>query len=119
MARHYWSKGRYSEFYLLNYDGEPVYDPDIQGSTDHDFNFNAFNIDLLFYWEFAPGSSLNVTYKNIIVEDGNEPLPGYFENLAKVFGNKQLNSLSVKVIYYLDYQYLAARGRKVNKNRKK
>ncbi len=103
-VRHYWSKGRYSEFYKLDNDGMLITDPLYFNDTDHDFNFNAFNIDLMFFWEFAPGSSLNITYKNNIGKDDVVVNPSYFRNFGDVFGEKQLNSLSIKVLYYLDYQ---------------
>jgi len=102
-ARHYWSKGRYSEFYKVDNDGVLITDPLYHPGGAYDFNFNAFNIDLMFYWEFAPGSSLNVTYKNNLVHDGTVVIPSYFRNFGSIFSEKQLNSLSVKVIYYLDY----------------
>ena len=115
IARHYWSKGRYSEFYKLSTDGMLITDPDYNPVGDYDFNFNAFNIDLMFYWEFAPGSSLNVTFKNNISQDGQEVNPSYFKNFSQVFAEKELNSLSVKLLYYLDYQNV----RKVVKKKKK
>ncbi len=103
-VRHYWSKGRYSEFYKLNNDGMLITDPLYFNDRNHDFNFNAFNIDLMFYWEFAPGSSLNITYKNNIGKDDVVVNPSYFRNFGDIFAEKQLNSLSIKVLYYLDYQ---------------
>jgi hypothetical protein len=103
-VRHYWSKGRYSEFYKLDNDGILITDPLYNPGGDYDFNFNAFNIDLMFYWEFAPGSSLNITYKNNIGRDDVVVNPSYFRNFGNIFAEKQLNSLSIKVLYYLDYQ---------------
>jgi hypothetical protein len=103
-VRHYWSKGRYSELYKLDNDGILITDPSLNTVGDYDFNFNAFNIDLMFYWEFAPGSSLNITYKNNIGKDDVVVNPSYFRNFGNIFGEKQLNSLSIKVLYYLDYQ---------------
>ncbi|HOY33358.1 MAG TPA: DUF5916 domain-containing protein [Bacteroidales bacterium] len=104
LARHYWSKGRYSQFYKLDYDGQLITDPLYDPGNSYNFNFNAFNIDLMFFWEFAPGSSLNITYKNNLLSEGTLVTPSYFRNFRNIFEEKQLNSLSVKVIYYLDYQ---------------
>jgi len=115
IARHYWSKGRYSEFYKISNDGQLITDPGYNPGNAYDFNFNAFNIDLMFYWEFAPGSSLNITFKNNIAQDGTEVNPSYFNNLSRVFAEKELNSLSVKLLYYLDYQNV----RKALKKKKK
>lgn len=115
--RHYWSKGSYHQFYKLDNDGELIYDPLFPTTNIHDFNFNAFNIDLMFYWEFAPGSSLNITYKNIISKDDQNIVPSYFTNLSQVFYEKQLNSLSIKLLYYLDYQQVKKWGQKHNKTK--
>lgn len=104
--RHYWSKGRYSEVYKLADNGDLITDNGLQTQDDYNFNFNSLNIDLLFLWEFAPGSTLNVAYKNKIISDEQEVVPSYFRNVKDVFDNPQTNSLSLKVIYYLDYQYL-------------
>jgi hypothetical protein len=104
IGRHYWQKGRYSEYYKLNQDGELITDPLLVPDTVNNFNYNTFNIDLMFYWEFLPGSSLSITYKNNIGTDNNLVKPSYFRNFGDIFGEKQLNSLSIKVLYYLDYQ---------------
>ncbi|MEM6299612.1 MAG: DUF5916 domain-containing protein, partial [Bacteroidota bacterium] len=57
-ARHYWSKVWYQDFFELNETGwfdETAYDG-MDGDTPiHDTNFNAFNIDLVYFWQFAPG----------------------------------------------------------------
>ncbi len=103
-VRHYWSDGVYDQLFYLNNDGELVGNTSVTDFTPYNFNYNVFNIDLLFYWEFAPGSSLNVAYKNYISDEKNIVNPSYFDNFGKIFAEKQLNSLSVKVIYYLDYQ---------------
>lgn len=116
LARHYWSKGRYSQFYKLDNDGQFITDPLYNPENGFDFNFNAFNIDLMFYWEFAPGSSLNITYKNNLVSDGSLVVPSYFRNFGDIFSEKQLNSLSIKLLYYLDYQQVKTWA---NKNRQK
>jgi hypothetical protein len=104
IVRHYWQKGRYSEYYKLDNNGQLITDPLLGIDTVNNFNFNAFNIDLMFYWEFAPGSSLNITYKNNIGKDDALLNPSYFRNFKDIFAEKQLNSLSIKVLYYLDYQ---------------
>jgi len=119
LVRHYWSKGIYDKHYKLDYDGILITDPLLPLDKDYNFNFNAFNIDLMFYWEFAPGSSLNITYKNNILKEGSQIVPSYFKNFGNIFAEKQLNSLSLKVLYYIDYQQLKsfAHQRKTRKTR--
>ena len=64
--RHYWSKADYSEYYRLGDDGYLS----SYGSYAHSHNvsFNAFNIDMVFYWQFAPGSELNLVWKNSLLK---------------------------------------------------
>jgi hypothetical protein len=111
-ARHFWSIGEYEGYYTLLEDGELEYIPSYGGVKDYDFNYNSFNIDLVFSWQFAPGSSLNVVWKNAILEEGNRVIHNYWDNIRHTFDSDQLNSLSVKVLYYLDYQYLRKKNKK-------
>ena len=64
-----------------------------------------FNADLLFNWRFAPGSTLSISYKNIFENAGNEILT-YSKNFDTVFNNPHTHTLSLKVLYYLDYLQL-------------
>ena len=98
--RHYWSEAFYLEFYELT----PTGNLNISNlSPDADINFNAFNIDLGYYWEFAPGSELRLVWKNAILQSNQEISEGYFMNLGGTLREQQRNNFSVKVIYYLDY----------------
>ncbi len=101
--RHYWSKVHNKEFFELEENG------DLSPSKywdNHDFNFNAFNVDAIFRWRFAPGSDLFVIWKNAILDDGEVPAPDYFYDVKKrLFNAPQSNSLSIKLIYFIDYQY--------------
>lgn len=105
-ARYYWAMGNYDQFYTLLESGWLENNDAYAGSSDYDFNYNAFNVDLMFKWQFAPGSSLDITYKNAILEDENRVIWNYWDNMRNTFSADQLNSLSIKVLYYLDYQYL-------------
>jgi hypothetical protein len=107
-ARHYWSKVDYLSYHELLDNGtlsEAI--PEFENSN---INFNAFNIDILFSWNFAPGSFLSIVYKNQVYtsEDfvviSSFPKPG--ENFANMFKAPQVNSLSLKILYYIDWQYL-------------
>ncbi len=103
--RHYWSRVRYNDngFYLLKEDGR-------LGTTDysdnHDNNFNAFTIDMVYRWRFAPGSDIYIVWKNSIFNSSEEANISYGDNLNDLFNAPQSNSLSLKVIYYLDYDLL-------------
>lgn len=99
-ARHYWSRVRYSAFEALNEEG---YLESTYYHGDHNVNFNAFNIDCVFQWRFAPGSDIFIVWKNSILESGTGLVNGYFDNLTNTFGSAQTNSLSVRILYFLDY----------------
>ncbi len=104
-ARHYWSKVLYNEFYHLNNDGSLT---EQDWNTNQNRNINFFNVDMIYTWQFAPGSFVNVIWKNNIskFENGVESIQDgdYFMNIDKTFKTPQTNSLTLKVIYFLDYQ---------------
>lgn len=108
--RHYWMLVDYMSFYTLNIAGR--LDP-----TDHqrfeDFSVNAFNIDLVFKWDFAPGSELLLIWKNAVFQNNrNEQLvTNYFNNLNKMFESPVHNSFSIKFLYYIDWQQFEKSGR--------
>ena len=101
--RHYWSKAEYLSYYTLNREGDliPAMYPD-----NADVNFNAFNLDLQFLWYFAPGSEVSLVWKNNILNQGTIPGPGYIDALRDTFSTPSANSISIRVLYYLDYIYL-------------
>ncbi|HYK76876.1 MAG TPA: DUF5916 domain-containing protein [Daejeonella sp.] len=103
-ARHYWSNRQNKDFYKLLADGhlEPI-----SGVTNtYDRNFNTFNVDMNYTWRFAPGSELSVAWKKAALSSENELVKGYGQNLDHIFNAPQNNSLSLKVLYYLDYLQL-------------
>jgi hypothetical protein len=105
--RHYWLTARYDRFYLLD-------DAGTLSHTDYgqnnDFNFNAFNIDMILRWEFAPGSELAVAWKNAVLTYNQSDITDtYFRNLKNIIESPSDNSFSVKLLYYLDYVYLKKR----------
>ncbi len=109
-GRHYWSRGEYKSYYDLSADGYLI--DNISYNQKHDFNFNAFNIDMLFQWQFAPGSNLNLVWKNSIYNQSDEIINGYSHNFRNTIQSKQLNTISLKVLYYLDYLYLVKKQNK-------
>ena len=111
-ARHYWSKVVYDKFYQLNEDGTLT---SKTWGNNQNRNQNFFNIDMVYTWQFAPGSFLNVIWKNAIdnyAEGDTRPIYDnrtisegkYLGNLAETLTGAQTNSLTLKVIYFLDYQ---------------
>ena len=98
--RHYWSYGTYDYYGDLDPEGYIIRDDSFTGNSD--FNFNAFNTDLIFGWQFAPGSFLNIVYKNALQRDEQNIQTSYFENLGSVLGEGQRNTITMKVVYFFD-----------------
>jgi len=101
--RHYWSRAIYDgDYFFLKNDGrlQPIKDD----LAIPDINYNAFTIDMKLTWNFAPGSQLTAVWKNIIDNRRNTIPDSYLDNLNHVLQQPQINSFSVKVLYYIDYQ---------------
>ena len=103
-VRHYWSGVINKDYYQLQQDGSLVHNPDYV--EDNNENYNAFNVDLVFRWIFAPGSELTIAWKNSILDSRNKVMENYFDNLSKTWKSDQTNSFSVKILYYIDYNNL-------------
>ena len=103
--RHYWSGLEYhnDEYMKLNPDG---YTTLIDYYGDHNTNFNTWTVDMAFNWWFAPGSQMSLVWKNSMQDYDDIFIPGLFDNLEQTFASLQQNSISFKIMYYLDYLYL-------------
>jgi hypothetical protein len=112
--RHYWSTVAYKEFFQLNEEGG-LNDSDYpgffdDGTTDSDNSFNAFNIDMVYTWVFAPGSELRVVWKNSILGATDIIPETMTSNLRSTFDQPQNNSFSIKLLYFIDYLTLKNRS---------
>jgi len=103
-ARHYWSKSINKEFYTLNEDGRLIANPTFNESLDR--NFNAFNVDMVYVWRFAPGSEFSFSWKNAALTSNNFSDTKYFKNFDQTIQSPQNNNFSLKILYYLDYLQL-------------
>ena len=107
-ARHYWTTGEYRQYLTLLDDGSTA---DNSGYTvNNNFNYNVFNIDLVYSWQFAPGSNLSIVYKNAIETATDKITVNLSDDFKSTLRAPQSNSVSLKVIYYLDYLYLKKKG---------
>ncbi len=108
-VRHYWTKLDYNSFHLLGEDGyfynTPYTGKDSNNNSLHNGSYNIFNIDLVYRWRFAPGSDLFFVWKNAIANQSPDIEQNYFNNIEGLLDSPQINSFSIKVIYYLDYLY--------------
>ena len=91
------------QFYELNTNGT-LRNSNYSGNFNS--NYNAFNIDLLYAWRFAPGSELTLVWKNSIETNHDYVVNSYRENFDNTIDSPQTNSISLKIIYYFDYLYL-------------
>jgi hypothetical protein len=108
--RHYWSKGEYDRFFILEENGR------LSNASEeihfNDFNFNSFLVDLVFNWEFAPGSNLTLVWKNSIIDEQMYAVSGFGDNFISTFDHPQTNMLSLKFIYFLDYHTIKTKIKK-------
>jgi len=103
-ARHYWSIIDYHNFYTLNTNGYLTETNLVEDNNNH--SFNAFTVDMVYTWNFAPGSEILLVWKNAITEANDELKYNYFDNTNRMFETYQTNTFSFKLLYYIDYLYL-------------
>jgi hypothetical protein len=102
-VRHYWSKAAYNGLYALNENGALV-NTDFNEFSDD--SFNAFTVDAVYRWRFAPGSDLFIVWKNNtenFSDTEGEIQYSYRQGVERLTDFPQRNSLSLRVIYFLDY----------------
>jgi hypothetical protein len=101
-ARHYWSKVSPQELFSLANDGK-LMAYGSNGINIENRNINYFNIDAIYTVQFAPGSFINVVWKNAIYHADEAVRDKYFRNFGRTIEAPQNNNLSIKVLYFLDY----------------
>lgn len=101
-VRHYWVTTQYLRLYALSTDGIPV---PTSYTGNYNFTLNIFNIDLGYAWNFAPGSYLNIVYKQALYSRENYKVEHhYIRNWNMMLESPANNSISLKLIYYIDYE---------------
>ena len=73
---------------------------------EHNINYTTWTSDIAFNWWFAPGSQISLVWKNAIDNEDDILINHWVDNVEESFNLAQQNSVSLKVIYYLDYLYL-------------
>lgn len=102
-ARHYWNKVNYTSFHNVDQKGNLLPRMFINGQDE---NFNVFNLDAFLTWDFRLGSRLVIGYKNWLGDDeavGITSHNSYWHNLNEVFNLRHGNEVTVRFIYFLDY----------------
>jgi hypothetical protein len=113
-VRHYWSNVYYKELFILQEDGT-LKSSTYNGNVNQ--NYNDFFVNALLTWEFAPGSFMNIAWKNNAQDFFRTPFGSYdgdtyFKNFDRTVHTPQNNNFSIKVIYFLDYLQLK-KGRRI------
>lgn len=107
-VRHYWSRVRYQKFWELNTERELV-DTDYTGIDEETFekindrNFNTFNIDMEYNWQISPGSEIRAIWKRAIVLDNKMTEIDFFTNFNDTFGAPNLDTITLRFVYFIDY----------------
>ena len=73
---------------------------------EHNINYTTWTSDIAINWWFSPGSQMSLVWKSAIDNEDNILINHWVDNVEESFNLAQQNSLSLKVIYYLDYLYL-------------
>ena len=75
-------------------------------TEDYNINYSTWTADIGLNWWFAPGSQISLVWKNGVDNQTNSVNYNWLDNVEESFNLQQQNSLSLKVVYYLDYLYL-------------
>ena len=93
---------------------ESNYNPlGVDGTSEHNTSYNAFTVDINYRWVFIPGSEVRLVYKNNIFNSQNALIPSYFRNFDSLFDQPQLNSLSMKLLVFVDAIYFKKKKAKL------
>jgi len=99
--RHYYTEVQYDQFFNLQQNGELNLRPSYENT--YDATYNSWNVDLRYSWWFAPGSQLTLLYRNAVDSYIDASKINFSNNFNLLFDQPQINSLSLRVSYYLDY----------------
>ena len=61
---------------------------------------------MVYTWQFAPGSFINVVWKDAVYDFKNAVESNYLKNFGRTLEADDNNNISFKIIYFLDYLQL-------------
>jgi hypothetical protein len=105
-SRHYWNKVNYIKFHNVDQNGELIPRAFVPGQ---DQNVNLFNTDAFLTWDFRLGSRIILGYKNWLGDNEVVTVSGknnYLHNLGEIFSLRHGNEVTLRFIYFLDYNQL-------------
>ncbi len=97
---HYWTPFTYTKLYNLEENGKLSI---LNNNFLLEKNYNYWNFDLVYIWEFAPGSQLSLMYRNRIENLGNNAEINFKDNLDDLFKSDKEHRFIMKLTYYIDY----------------
>jgi hypothetical protein len=101
--RHYWSEVDKKNYFALKPDGSiNAYTPTSTYKMNN-FTFNQFILFAEYRRQFAPGSFINIVWKNENLNDSPIANHQYFKNLDRTLESPHSNNLSIRILYYLDF----------------
>jgi hypothetical protein len=107
--RHNWSQVKYKRFANVDANGRDIPRAFISGQDE---NINFFNLDAFYTWDFRLGSRIVFGWKNFL--GSNEFVNGslhknYLANLGKTLDLRHGNEITLRFIYFIDYNKLRKR----------
>lgn len=102
IARHYWSEVKNKTLFGLQDDGS-LKEKTVAAADIAHQNYNNFYINMVYTWQFAPGSFLNIVWKDEAELFDRDIQFRYLKNFDRTLTSPQNNNLSFKLIYFLDY----------------
>ncbi len=102
-VRHYWSLVNYFDYYALLRDGSLVsLQYPYRYVENQDKNFNSFNIDIIYTWQFLPGSELSIIYKKQLTSLQTELITDFWQNFSQFYNNTPaLETFTIKIVFYI------------------
>lgn len=102
--RHNWSKVPYKDqfFNLDTTNGQLL---PTTHTDNYNRNFNSWNLDLNYFWQFAPGSQIIAFYRNSINPNATfAPADiSFSDNINRLFDESMTHTFSLRVVYFIDY----------------
>lgn len=108
--RHYWIKVDYDNQYSLQQNGDLASNSLGIDPNSFDSTFNAFNLDFVARWQFAPASELSLGYRVGKTAFTEDVTGDYFNGLGRLNDAIGAETLSLRVRWFLDFNGLRRRA---------
>jgi len=109
VARHYVSSVKNKQLFYLQKNG--TLNANDLSPEEYNRTANFFNIDMVYTWQIAQGSFVSIVWKFAVNRFDEEYRANYIRNLSNTLGENQNNNLSVRLIYFLDYNTVVNKRR--------